>query len=100
MFGQIHPLVARNYGVDGDFFAAELSFEALFEVLGGDPVYVTELEVEGADDCVYFYRYRGSPTIILRSGTTVIRANLDVLGEERKLDVQQIAETLLSQIQR
>ena len=77
--------------------AVDQTFEKL---TGGDPIYVTELDVKGADDCVYFYRYRGSPTIILRSGTTVIRANLDVLGEERTLEVQQIAETLLSQIQR
>jgi hypothetical protein len=73
--------------------------QAFEKLTGGDPIYVTELDVEGADDCIYFYRYRGSPTIILRSGTTVIRANLDVLGEERALDVQQIAETVLSQIQ-
>ena len=27
-FGQIHPLVARSYGIDGEIFAAELNFTA------------------------------------------------------------------------
>jgi len=39
VFGQVHPLVARNYGVDAEFYCAELSFDALFAVRGADPVY-------------------------------------------------------------
>ena len=39
VFGQIHPLVARNYGVDADFYCAELDFNALFAARGEDPVY-------------------------------------------------------------
>ena len=39
VFGQIHPLVARNYDVDGDFFCAELSFDALMQAKGADPQY-------------------------------------------------------------
>jgi len=39
VFGQIHPLVAQNYGVDAEFYCAELSFDALFAVRGEDPVY-------------------------------------------------------------
>lgn len=31
-FGQIHPLVARNYGIDGEIFAAELNFTALLSL--------------------------------------------------------------------
>ena len=31
VFGQVHPLVCENYGVDTELFAAELSFPALFE---------------------------------------------------------------------
>ena len=30
VFGQIHPLVAENYGIAAELFCAELSFEALF----------------------------------------------------------------------
>ncbi len=29
VFGQVHPLVAQNYGVDGELYCAELSFEQL-----------------------------------------------------------------------
>ena len=38
-FGQIHPLVAQNYGVDVELYCAELSFDALFAVRGADPEY-------------------------------------------------------------
>ena len=40
VFGQIHPLAARNYDVDGAFYCAELSFDALMETKGPDPEYV------------------------------------------------------------
>ena len=39
VLGQIHPLVAGNYGVDAEFYCAELSFDALDKVKGGLPVY-------------------------------------------------------------
>ena len=32
VFGQIHPLVARSYGIDGEIFAAELNFTALLSL--------------------------------------------------------------------
>ena len=40
VFGQIHPLVGKNYGVDGAFYCAELSFDALMAARGADPQYV------------------------------------------------------------
>ena len=40
VFGQIHPLVAQNYGVDGEFYCAELSFDELALAQGADPEYV------------------------------------------------------------
>ena len=39
VFGQIHPLVAANYGVDAEIYTAELSFDAMMAVKGGLPVY-------------------------------------------------------------
>ena len=39
IFGQIHPLVARNYGVDGELYCAELSFDELMNARGEDPEY-------------------------------------------------------------
>ncbi len=39
VLGQIHPAVAENYDVDCELYAAELSFAALVERMGGKPVY-------------------------------------------------------------
>ncbi len=39
VFGQIHPLVAQNYGVDAELYCAELSFDKLMAVKGCDPEY-------------------------------------------------------------
>ena len=39
VFGQIHPLVARNYDVDGEFYCAELSFDELMLAKGPDAEY-------------------------------------------------------------
>jgi len=39
VFGQIHPLVAKNYGVDGQFYCAELDFDQLLCAKGADPEY-------------------------------------------------------------
>ena len=39
-FGEIHPLTAQNYGVDGAFYCAELSLDSLAQVKGPDPEYV------------------------------------------------------------
>ena len=40
IFGQIHPLVARSYGVDGELYCAELSFDELLNARGAAPEYV------------------------------------------------------------
>ena len=37
--GQIHPRVMQNYSVETEFYCAELSFEALFRLQGGIPVF-------------------------------------------------------------
>lgn len=37
--GQIHPLVAANYGVDAELYYADLKFDALFASRGADPKY-------------------------------------------------------------
>ena len=39
VFGQIHPLVAANYGMDTEVYTAELSFDAMYEKRGDIPVY-------------------------------------------------------------
>ena len=40
VIGQIHPLVARNYGADTDLYCAELSFDALLAAQGPGAEYV------------------------------------------------------------
>ena len=40
VFGQIHPLVAKNYGVDAEFYCAELAMDELENAKGADPEYV------------------------------------------------------------
>ncbi len=39
VLGQIHPAVVENYDADCELYAVELSFNALFESMGGAPVY-------------------------------------------------------------
>jgi phenylalanyl-tRNA synthetase beta chain len=39
ILGRIHPRVMKNYGVDGAFYCAQLSFESLFRLQGGTPVF-------------------------------------------------------------
>ena len=39
VFGQIHPAVAANYGVDTELYCAELSFDALYALRRELPVY-------------------------------------------------------------
>ncbi len=38
--GQIHPLVAKNYGIDSEIFCAEINFTALSALQLPDPTYV------------------------------------------------------------
>ena len=40
VLGQIHPLVAQNYGVDAQLYCAELDFNQLYAAQGPDPEYV------------------------------------------------------------
>ncbi|HWS41960.1 MAG TPA: phenylalanine--tRNA ligase subunit beta, partial [Pseudoflavonifractor sp.] len=39
IFGQVHPLVCRNYGVDEDLYCAELAFDALWAKRGPEAQY-------------------------------------------------------------
>ena len=39
VFGQVHPQAAKNFGVDGELYCAELSFDELLLAQGPDPEY-------------------------------------------------------------
>ncbi len=38
--GQVHPLVAKNYGIDGEIYCAEINLTMLFDHQMPDPIYV------------------------------------------------------------
>ena len=38
--GQVHPLVAKNYGIDCEVYCVEINFSALFDLRLPDPTYV------------------------------------------------------------
>ncbi|MBQ4641348.1 MAG: phenylalanine--tRNA ligase subunit beta [Oscillospiraceae bacterium] len=38
--GQIHPLVAKNYGIDNEIYCAEINFNKLFDLRKPEPTYV------------------------------------------------------------
>lgn len=40
VFGQVHPLVAKNYGIEADIYAAELNFTALSALIAPASTYV------------------------------------------------------------
>lgn len=40
VLGQIHPLTAKNYGIDAEVYCAELNFPALFALQLPEPTYV------------------------------------------------------------
>ncbi|MBO4330490.1 MAG: phenylalanine--tRNA ligase subunit beta, partial [Oscillospiraceae bacterium] len=40
VFGELHPSVAKNYGINERVYAAELDFDALFACRGAEPTYV------------------------------------------------------------
>ncbi|MDD6678982.1 MAG: phenylalanine--tRNA ligase subunit beta [Firmicutes bacterium] len=37
--GQVHPIVARNYGIDGEVYCAEINFTRLFDLRLPDPTF-------------------------------------------------------------
>lgn len=39
VFGQVHPLVAKNYGIDSEIYAAELDFTALSALIAPAATY-------------------------------------------------------------
>ena len=37
--GQVHPLVAKNYGIDGEVYCVEINFSAMFDLQLPDPTF-------------------------------------------------------------
>ncbi|MBQ5739333.1 MAG: phenylalanine--tRNA ligase subunit beta, partial [Oscillospiraceae bacterium] len=119
-FGQIHPLVARNYGVDTEMYCAELSFEALMSAHGADPEYTplprfpastrdlsvvcdeavtvgaltATIEASGGKylESVEFVEvYRGAP---IQTGSKSVTFSLTLRAEDQTLTVEHAEETM------
>ena len=115
IFGQIHPLVARSYGVDGELYCAELSFDELLNARGADPEYVplpkfpavtrdiavvcdSTVTVGQLEDCInrgakgllkeveLFDIYTGSP---IPEGKKSVAFNLTLRSDDRSLTAEE-----------
>ena len=122
VFGQIHPLVAKNYDVDGAFYCAELSFDELMLARGADPEYtplpkfpsvtrdiavvcdesVTVGALESAirsgakgllKDCSLFDIYRGKG---VEEGKKSVAFNLVLRADDRSLTAEEADEDVQS----
>jgi phenylalanyl-tRNA synthetase beta chain len=122
VFGQVHPLVVGNYGVDGEFYCAELSFDALMAAKGADPEYVPlpkfpavtrdiavvcdeAITVGALEDCIrrgakgllkevsLFDIYRGKG---IGEGKKSVAFNLILRSDERSLTAEEADEDLQS----
>ena len=122
IFGQIHPLVARSYGVDGELYCAELSFDELLNARGADPEYVplpkfpavtrdiavvcdSTVTVGQLEDCInrgakgllkeveLFDIYTGSP---IPEGKKSVAFNLTLRSDDRSLTAAEADEDVKS----
>jgi phenylalanyl-tRNA synthetase beta chain len=120
VLGQIHPLVAANYGVDAAFYCAELKFDALNAVKGALPVYkplprfpsvtrdiavVCKADIPVGDmadcilanggqylkDCAIFDVYTGSHVL---AGMKSVAFSLTMRSDEQTLTVEHAEETV------
>jgi len=122
VFGQIHPLVCRNYGVDEDVYCAELSFDKLWEARGPEAQYAplprfpsvtrdiavvceASLTVAALEDCIrrgakgliksieLFDIYTGAP---IPHGKKSVAFNLTLRADDRSLTAAEADEDVQS----
>lgn len=122
VFGQIHPLVCRNYGVDEDVYCAELSFDKLWEARGPEAQYAplprfpsvtrdiavvcdASLTVATLEDCIrrgakgliksieLFDIYTGAP---IPAGKKSVAFNLTLRADDRSLTAAEADEDVQS----
>jgi len=68
------------------------------ELFGDEPIVVTELDLPSADYAAYYYRYRGFPYVVLRKGTKVIKANIDIFDEDTAFTPEEFTQAMLSSL--
>ena len=61
---------------------------------------VTEIALPDADYCAYFYKHRSDPYIVLQKDNVVIQVNLEILGTDTEPTPEELARSILLQIQR
>lgn len=122
IFGQIHPLVCRNYGVDEDLYCAELSFDALWAERGPEAQYTplprfpsmardiavvcdSAITVAALEDCIrrgakglikdieLFDIYTGAP---IPAGKKSAAFNLTLRADDRSLTAAEADEDVKS----
>lgn len=122
IFGQIHPLVCRNYGVDEDLYCAELSFDALWAERGPEAQYTplprfpsmardiavvcdSAITVAALEDCIrrgakglikdieLFDIYTGAP---IPAGKKSVAFNLTLRADDRSLTAAEADEDVKS----
>ena len=69
-------------------------------VFGDEPVIATEIALPDADYCAYFYKHRSDPYIVLQKDNVVIQVNLEILGTDTEPTPEELARSILLQIQR
>ena len=68
-------------------------------VFGDEPVIATEIALPDADYCAYFYKHRSDPYIVLQKDNVVIQVNLEILGTDTEHTPEELARSILLQIQ-
>ena len=120
VFGQIHPLVAENYGVSEEIYCAELAFETMHALRGETPVYAPlprfpattrdlsvvckeDITVGALSDCIranggayledvaYVGVYRGAPIL---PGSKSVTFALTLRARDQTLTVEHADETM------
>ena len=79
--------------------ADDLLDRTLGRLLGNEPVILTPIEGIGADFCVYYREALPDPYIILQKDNVVLRLRYAPYDEAVKLEPEELAQLILSQIQ-
>ena len=79
--------------------ADDLLDRTLGRLLGNEPVILTPIEGIGADFCVYYREALPDPYIILQKDNVVLRLRYAPYDEAVKLEPEDLAQLILSQIQ-
>jgi len=127
VFGQVHPLVVKNYDIDTELYCAELSFDALMTAKGADAEYVAlprfpgvhrdlavvcaaEITVYQLSECIkaaggsllkaveFFDVYTGAP---IEAGKKSVAFSLEFRSDEQNLtdkDIEPSMEKILAQL--